>query len=256
VPGPPGEVLHVTPGGCGYLSGPAERQVTAGPPVGVAPPPPKAVRDIFGDRLATVERYVALLAGPGAERGLIGPREIDRVWERHVLNCAVVAELVPSPCTLVDIGSGAGLPGIVLAILLPDVSVILVDSMLKRSVFLAECAAELGLVNVEVHRGRAEDLAGVLSADVVTARAVAPLHQLVEWAAPLVRPGGTILAIKGARAADELAEARGLLRRLGVRRAEILTVGQDKVEPGTVVIRMAAGDGKRAPLRARRPGPA
>ncbi len=215
----------------------------------VVPPPPAAVREIFGDRLATVERYVALLAGPGVDRGLIGPREMDRVWERHILNCAVVAELVPSPCTLVDIGSGAGLPGIVLAILLPDVSVIVVDSMLRRSVFLGECVAELGLTNVEVRRGRAEDLAGELSADVATARAVAPLRRLVEWAAGLVRPGGTILAIKGDRAGEELDQARGVLRVLGVRGAEILAVGQDRLETETVVIRIVAGDGKAVRFR-------
>jgi 16S rRNA (guanine527-N7)-methyltransferase len=220
------------------------------------PPPPAAAREIFGTRLATVERYAALLAGPGVHRGLIGPHEMDRVWQRHILNCAVVEELVPNPCTLVDIGSGAGLPGIVLAILLPDVPVILVDSMLRRSVFLGECAAELGLANVEVRRGRAEDLAGELSADVVTARAVAPLDRLVEWAGGLVRPGGTILAIKGDRAREELEQARDVLRGLGVRRAEILTVGQDRVEQETVVIRIVAGERKDGRFRGPHRSPA
>jgi 16S rRNA (guanine527-N7)-methyltransferase len=220
------------------------------------PPPPAAAREIFGDRLATVEHYAALLAGPGVHRGLIGPHEIDRVWERHVLNCAAVEELVPSPCTLVDLGSGAGLPGIVLAILLPDVSVILVDSMLRRSVFLGECAAELGLANVEVRRGRAEDMAGELSADVVTARAVAPLDRLVEWAAGLVRPGGIILAIKGDRAREELEQARDVLRGLGVGRAEILAVGQDRVEQETVVIRIVAGERIDGRFRGARRSPA
>lgn len=223
---------------------------------------------MFGGKLGIVQRYAALLAGPGTDRGLIGPREIDRIWERHILNCAVVAELVPDSCTLVDIGSGAGLPGIVLAILRPDLSVVLVDSMLKRSVFLGECVAELGLSNVEVRRGRAEDLAGKqrrgsnggrtpgqdLVADVVIARAVAPLRRLAEWAVPLVRPGGTILAIKGDRAHAELAEAQSSLHALGVVRAEILTVGQDKVEGGAVVVRIVAGDGTGGRSRRERGG--
>jgi 16S rRNA (guanine527-N7)-methyltransferase len=216
--------------------------------------PPAPVREIFGDKLGVVQRYADLLAGPGTGRGLIGPREIDRVWERHILNCAVVAELVPASCTLVDIGSGAGLPGIVLAILRPDLSVILVDSMLRRSVFLGECVAELGLSNVEVRRGRAEDLAGKPFADVAIARAVAPLHRLAEWAVPLVRPGGTVLAIKGDRAREELAEAQSVLRALGVARAEILTVGRDKVEDETVVIRIITGDGTGGRSRRERGG--
>jgi 16S rRNA (guanine527-N7)-methyltransferase len=238
---------------CGYLRGPPETHRSFdGAGSRAIPSPPPAAREVFGDRLATVERYVALLAGPGTSRGLIGPREIDRVWDRHILNCSVVAELVPSPCTLVDIGSGAGLPGVVLAILLPHVSVILVESMQKRSAFLCECVAELGLANVEVRRSRAEDLVGEVSADVVTARAVAPLPRLVEWAAGVARPGGTILAIKGDRATDELRQARGVLRGLGVRRAEILAVGQDRVEPGTVVVRIVVGDGKGARFRGSR----
>lgn len=201
-------------------------------------PPPLAVREIFGGQLAVAERYVALLAGPGTERGLIGPREIGRLWDRHILNCAVVADLVPRPCTLVDIGSGAGLPGIVLAILLPEVSVVLVEPLLRRSAFLKECIAELGLSNVVVRRARAEDLADEVAADVVTARAVAPLRRLVGWACGLVRPGGTILALKGEQAERELREASGTLRRLGLQ-AEILRVGRDRVEPGTVVVRIS-----------------
>ncbi len=246
----------MTSGRCGYLPGTPDQRAAADVDASVVPPPPASVREIFGDKLGAVQRYVALLAGPAADRGLIGPREIDRVWERHILNCAVAAELVPASCTLVDIGSGAGLPGIVLAILLPDVSVILVDSMLRRSVFLSECVKELGLANVEVRRGRAEDLAGELSADVVIARAVAPLRRLVEWAVPLVRPGGTILAIKGDRAREELGEARSVLRALGVRQAEILAVGQDKVEPETVVIRIVTGGAKGGRSRESRTGSA
>ncbi len=229
----------------------------AGPPSAGAdlraiPAPPQAVGEIFGGRLATVQRYAELLAGPGIDRGLIGPREIDRLWDRHILNCAVVAELLPTRCELVDIGSGAGLPGVVLAMLLPDVSVVLVEPMLRRSVFLDHCVAELGLANVRVIRSRAEDLVGVLAADVATARAVAPLRQLVEWAAGVVRPGGTILAIKGDRAAQELREARIVLRGLSIQEAQILAAGHGRVRPETVVVRVVVGD-KGVRSRARRP---
>jgi len=219
--------------------------VVAGSDSRMIPVPPSAVNEVFGDRLSAVEQYVRLLAGPGLDRGLIGPHEIDRIWHRHILNCAVVAELVPSRCSLVDIGSGAGLPGIPLAMLRPDASVVLVESLLRRSVFLDECVADLGLTNAEVLRSRAEDLAGKVSADVVTARAVAPLRRLVEWAAGVVRPGGTILAIKGDRASQELREAQSVLRGLDVQRAEILTVGHGKVEPETVVVRIVTRNGSR-----------
>jgi 16S rRNA (guanine527-N7)-methyltransferase len=160
------------------------------------PAPPQAVQ-IFGPATAAAERYAHLLAGPGVARGLIGPREVPRLWERHLLNSAAVAELVPRPCALVDLGSGAGLPGIVLALLLPDVTVTLLEPMLRRVTFLEECVHALGLQNAQVRRGRAEDLAGQLAADVVTARAVAPLDRLAALALGLVRPGGTVLAIKG-----------------------------------------------------------
>lgn len=192
-----------------------------------------------------MERYVGLLAGPGIERGLIGPREISRVWDRHILNCAVVAELVPRGCTLVDIGSGAGLPGIVVGILRPDVPVILLDPMLRRTVFLDECVASLGLDHVSVRRGRAQDMAGEITADVVIARAVAPLRRLVPMAVGLTRPGGTILALKGAQAERELAEAADVLAALGIRHAEILAVGQGRVEPETLVVRLVVGDFRR-----------
>src|SRR5215467_6458020 len=128
--------------------------------------------------VTAAEHYARLLAGPGVTRGLIGPREVPRLWERHLLNSAAIAELIPHPCSLVDLGSGAGLPGIVLALLLPDVSVTLLEPMLRRVTFLSECVHALDLANAQVCRGRAEDLAGQLQADVVTARAVAPLDRL------------------------------------------------------------------------------
>lgn len=208
----------------------------AGPPP-AAPPAPPGARELFGRRLPVAERYAALLAGAGIERGLIGPHEAERLWDRHILNCAALSELVPRSGTLVDIGSGAGLPGVVLAIMLPGLRVTLVEPQLRRSVFLAECAAELGLGNAEVRRSRAEDLAGELSADVVTARAVAPLGRLAVWACRLARPGGTVLAIKGERAAGELREAAGVLGRMGIHDARIVEAGRGKVEPPAVVVR-------------------
>lgn len=202
------------------------------------PATPAAARAVFGPVTEAVEAYAQLLAGPAVERGLIGPHEIPRLWDRHLLNSAVVAELVPRPGSLVDLGSGAGLPGIILALLLPDVEVTLLEPMLRRVVFLEECVNMLGLANARVQRGRAEDFAGRLSADVVTARAVAPLDRLAALAVGLVRPGGVVLAIKGDRAWQEVAAARGVLRGLGVRDVDVLRVGSGKVDPAATVIRL------------------
>jgi 16S rRNA (guanine527-N7)-methyltransferase len=208
--------------------------------VSCGPPPAAAVR-VFGPVLPLAERYAGMLADDGVTRGLIGPREAGRLWERHLLNCAVLAELVPRPCSLLDIGSGAGLPGIVLAMLAPDVSVTLLEPMARRVAFLGECVVGLGLENVSVHRGRAEDCRGQLTADVVTARAVAPLWRLAGLALPLVRPGGTVLALKGSGAADEAEEAGPVLRELGVSEVAVLRVGVGRVSPAATVVRLIAG---------------
>jgi 16S rRNA (guanine527-N7)-methyltransferase len=169
---------------------------------------------VFGDRLSLAVRYGDGLAGPGVERGLIGPHETERLWHRHLLNSAAVAALIPPVSTVVDVGSGAGMPGIVLALARPDLRVILVESMLRRTAFLDEVVADLGLDGVEVRRARAEDLRKPrLSADVVTARAVAPVDRLAGLAAPLLRPGGQLLALKGAAVAHELAAGWPSVRR-------------------------------------------
>jgi 16S rRNA (guanine527-N7)-methyltransferase len=196
---------------------------------------------VFGTALPLAERYVQMLAGPGVTRGLLGPREVPRLWTRHVLNCAAVADLVPRPATLMDLGSGAGLPGIVLALLLPDVQVTLLERMERRSLFLDECVQELGLRNAQVYRATAEEVAGKLAADVVTARAVAPLDRLAGLAAGLVRPGGLILAVKGAAAEEEVAQARPVLRRLGMREVAVVRAGDGKVDRAATVVRMVAG---------------
>lgn len=195
---------------------------------------------VFGDALPIAERYAAFLAEAGVERGLIGPREVERLWDRHLINCAVLADVVPREASVVDIGSGAGLPGVVLAIVRPDLSITLLEPLLRRTVFLSECVTLLGLRNVEVRRGRAEEVAAEYAVDVVTARAVAPLDRLAGWALPLLRPGGELLALKGERAGIELKEARPVLESFGVRTAELLQLGHGRVDPPTTIVRVVA----------------
>ena len=236
------------PNGAGFSPGapgpyPGENAAASSPGAlgRMAPPMPEVAAAIFAQAAAKAELYARQLAGPGVDRGLIGPNEIPRLWERHLLNSAAVASLVPSSCSLADLGSGAGLPGIVLALLLPGASVTLLEPMARRAAFLEECVTELGLDNVRVRRARAEELAGTLVVDVVTARAVAPLDRLAALAVPLLRPGGTVLAIKGAKAAQEVAAARGALARLGVREVEVLLAGSGKVDPAATVVRLTVG---------------
>ncbi len=193
---------------------------------------------MFSHALPAAEAYAHRLATDGVVRGLIGPREAPRLWERHLLNCAVVAEAVPQNARVCDIGSGAGLPGIPVALARPDVQVTLVEPLLRRTTFLEEVVAELGLDNVEVVRARAEELHGARSFDVVTSRAVAPLPKLLRWSVPLVRPGGLVLAMKGSSAAEEVEGARTELRRLGATGAEVLEVGASVVSPATVLVRV------------------
>lgn len=175
--------------------------------------------------LLLLERYAALLAGPGVERGLLGPREAPRLWERHLCNCAGLAPLLQPGQLVVDLGSGAGLPGVVLAALRPDITMILVEPLLRRADYLQQVVEALGLRTTVVRRARAEALAGALLADVVVARAVAPLDRLAGWALPLLRPGGRLLALKGERADAELAAASSALQAAGASSSEVLTVG-------------------------------
>ncbi len=206
------------------------------------PGPPETALRCFGAGIDRAVAYADLLAGPGVERGLIGPREVERLWERHLLNCAVVERLIPPNATLCDLGSGAGLPGLVLAIARPDLIVVLLEPLLRRTTFLRECVAELGLDRVSVIRGRAEEQAGLLAVDVVTARAVAPLDRLARWALPLLRPGGELLALKGRSAKDELDSAAAEFRRLGVIQSSIEQVGVDVVQPAATVVRVRIGN--------------
>ncbi len=224
-------------------------------PAGPPPAPPEAAA-VFGDRLAVVEAYAGLLAGPGVERGLLGPRETPRLWERHLLNCAGVAELLTPGQVVLDLGSGAGLPGIVLAALRPDVTLVLAEPLLRRTTFLEEVVAELGLTGVLVRRARAEELAGQLLVDAVTARAVAPLDRLAGWALPLLHPGGRLLAQKGERAAAELASSGAALRAAGGLPGEVVQVGDAALgtQGSVVVVQRAEGGPVVRPARRPRAG--
>ena len=209
--------------------------VTAGPPSGLVPP---AAAPVFGARLPLAERYAVALTGDGITRGLLGPREAGVVWERHLLNCAVVADLVPDGATVLDVGSGAGLPGIPLAIARPDLQVTLLDPLERRVRFLDEVVAELGLgAQVRVTRGRAEESRSMGRFDVVTARALAPLPRLIGWTLPLLTEDGRVLALRGARAADEVAEAHREIARAKLM-AEVLACGETLLDVPTTVVRL------------------
>ena len=196
-------------------------------------------------RLSIVERYAELLATEGVVRGLIGPREAPRLWERHLLNCGVLAGLVPAGSRVCDIGSGAGLPGLVLAIARPDLDVTLVEPLLRRTTFLTEVVEELGLDTVHVVRGRAESLHGERTFDVVTSRAVAPLERLLAWSMPLVAPHGALVAMKGSSVQDEIDEAATVLHRFRCAPPEVLLLGEDVLEQPTHALRVAWADPSR-----------
>src|ERR1700761_657566 len=222
------------------------------PAEGSVPHPPAVAAQLFGPALPQALEFASLLATDGVERGLLGPREVPRLWERHLLNCAVVAELLPDGADVVDVGSGAGLPGIVLALLRPATRITLLEPMLRRTVFLEECVARLDLPRVTVRRGRAEDLAGQIGADVATSRAVAPLERLIPLSVGVIRAGGTILAIKGRDAAAELEQAGPVLRNLGVQSADVVQAGQGIVEPPAKVVPvLTGGTGRNRPRRKR-----
>lgn len=220
---------------------------------GLPPELATAASALFGGRLPLAISYAHLLATDGVVRGLIGPREAPRIWDRHLLNCAALAELIPADSTVLDVGSGAGLPGLVLAIARPDLRVGLIEPMARRTAFLTEVIDRLDLAPVvTVLRGRAEEIAvgtgdagtvgggkldgANMMADVVTARAVAPLDRLAGWCLPLVRPGGRLLAMKGASAGEEVTEHRDALGRLGGGEPAVLHCGMGLLDPPTTVV--------------------
>lgn len=204
----------------------------------------ETARQVFGARLPLAERYAELLATEGTVRGLVGPREAPRLWDRHLLNCAVLAELLPVGSVVADVGSGAGLPGIVLGVARPDLSIVLIESLARRTAFLDEVVDELQLARVTVARGRAEELAGrIAQPDVVTARAVASLDRLVRWCLPLLPIGGRLLAMKGSSAGDEVAEHAAQIRRAGGDEPRVLHCGVGLVEPATTVVEVVRRSG-------------
>lgn len=193
---------------------------------------------VFGERIGIAQRYAALLAGPGVDRGLLGPREADRIWDRHILNSAAAAELLDTGERIVDIGSGAGLPGIPLAIARPDLEVVLLEPLLRRSEFLNEVVNELGLA-VEVVRGRAEEpevRSRFGKRDAAVSRAVAALDKLTKWSMPLLRPGGRMLAIKGERASEEVEQYRRVMAASGAADVRVVTCGANYLRPPATVV--------------------
>ena len=197
-----------------------------------------AAEAVFGERLPLAERYVQHLATTGIERGLIGPREVPRLWARHVLNCAVGQEYIAPNASVADVGSGAGLPGLCLAIARPDLKLTLIEPLERRVIWLNEVVEDLGLENVTVLRSRAEQAVGTVEADVVTARAVSALVGLLDITLPILRGTGELLALKGRSAAEEITKAKKKLNRYGARETEILTAGGNLLEEPTTVVRV------------------
>jgi 16S rRNA (guanine527-N7)-methyltransferase len=216
-----------------------------------------AAAAIFGPRLDIAQRYADVLAGAAVERGLLGPREVDRIWDRHLLNSAAIGELLDAGEQIVDIGSGAGLPGIPLAIARPDLHVVLLEPLLRRSEFLNEVVAELGL-SVEVVRGRAEEPSvrdRIGERDAAVSRAVAALDKLTKWSMPLLRLDGRMLAIKGERAPDEINEHRRVMAAAGAVDVRVVACGANYLRPpATVVLARRGRQGRRKPARSANAG--
>jgi 16S rRNA (guanine527-N7)-methyltransferase len=231
-----------------HVGGFDRAEAPAGTPDRVPGAAPAAAAEIFGPRLEIAQRYADALGTSGVERGLLGPREVDRIWDRHLMNSAAVAELLEHGERVVDIGSGAGLPGIPLAIARPDLEVTLLEPLLRRSEFLKEVVAELGL-SVEVVRGRAEaswvrERFG--ERDVAVSRAVAALDKLTKWSMPLLRPGGRMIAIKGERAPAEVEEHRRGMAALDAVDVRVVTCGASYLRPpATVVVAQRARRSRR-----------
>jgi 16S rRNA (guanine527-N7)-methyltransferase len=209
--------------------------------------PPESAAAVFGQLLPVATAYVARLATDGVTRGLIGPREVSRLWDRHVLNSAAVAEAVPAGARVVDVGSGAGLPGIPLGLARPDLELTLVEPMARRVEFLEEVVAELAVpagLRWRVVRGRAEERSvatAVGPVDVATARAVAPLPRLVGWCRGLMRPGTQLIALVGASALAELPTLIPELEAAGMRDVHPRAVGADLGDAATTVVVMTRG---------------
>jgi 16S rRNA (guanine527-N7)-methyltransferase len=198
-----------------------------------------------------MQRYAAMLADAGVVRGLIGPREVPRLWQRHLLNCAQIAPAFEQDARVCDLGSGAGLPGVVLALARPDLRVTLLEPLLRRTTFLTEVVQELRLEGVAVVRGRAEEQVGA-GFDAVTARAVAPLDRLARWALPLCRPGGMLLAMKGVAASDELEASGAALEQAGARSSRVRELAWCPDWEPVIAVEVIAGETVVAAKKKRR----
>lgn len=196
---------------------------------------------IYGDRTDLADRFVTHLVTTGIEWGLLGPREIPKMWDRHVLNCAVVQELLPRGAVVADVGSGAGLPGLALAIARPDVQFVLIEPLERRVDWLDMVVDDLGIDNVDVMRARSEQVFDTVDVDIVTARAVSAMKSLVPITVPLLHGQGELLAIKGQSAATEIEKAEKVLRKFKTTKAEVLTVGEELLEVPTTVARLTFG---------------
>lgn len=230
-----------------------------GPPDEPVPVPPPAAEVIFGERVELASRFASHLADTGISHGLIGPREVPRLWDRHILNCAVISDEIETEASVIDVGSGAGLPGLALAIARPDLTVTLIEPMERRTAWLEAVIADLGL-DVTVVRARAEEMHGRLTADVVSARAVAALGRLAGWCLPLTSVGGRLVAMKGSSAEREIEAARVEIERLGGGNPRVRLCGSKVLgEPTTVVVVDKVAEGRvsarkrGAPQRSRRP---
>jgi 16S rRNA (guanine527-N7)-methyltransferase len=196
---------------------------------------PAAAVAIFGDQIDQARSFAQTLANDSDELGLLGPRELDKLWSRHILNSAVVAELVRPGDKVADVGSGAGLPGIPMAIARPDAEFVLIEPMERRSSWMLAVVEDLGLKNVRVLRSRAEDVSEQ-DFDIVTARAVAALDKLLKMCVPLLKPRGALIALKGSKAAEEIANSKKLEKKLSISSFEILVCGEKFLpEPTSVV---------------------
>lgn len=244
--------MNTTHDGSSDGTGPLETPSVLETPEVPATPP--AAAEVFGDRLAAAERYVALLAGPGHAQGVIGPRELPRLWDRHVLNSAAIGEVLPADASVVDVGSGAGLPGVPLALARPDLAITLLEPMARRVAWLERVVDELGLA-VTVVRGRAEEREARRrcgESDVVTARAVAPIGRLATWTLPLVRPGGILAAMKGASAANEIERDLKEIRAAGGDDPRVVSCGVGDAATTVVLVSRSErrgpspGSGRRA----------
>ncbi|MBB6406571.1 16S rRNA (guanine(527)-N(7))-methyltransferase RsmG [Arthrobacter sp. AZCC_0090] len=207
----------------------------------------QAAEKIFGDRLGLAQRYVEHLATSGTERGLIGPREVPRLWSRHVLNCAVIESAIAHGSHVADVGSGAGLPGLCLAIARPDLELTLIEPLERRVIWLQEVVDDLGLDNVTVMRTRAELAVGMVNADVVTARAVSALSKLAGLTIPLLNGKGEVVAIKGRSAAEEIEQAAKVIRKLGGVETSVVVCGQELLEEPTTVVRIVVNKQRKIP---------